>query len=311
MVQNFVSLYADDTKLFTYIMESATALNHTSESLQADLNNLAVWCEDMQMVYNIDKCHTLHLGSKNQKYQYTIPRQCSMTTSGNSISYDLIFHKLEQVESEKDLGVTIDRNLNFRKHISAKINKANSIIFLIKHTFKYLDIHMFQQLYKGLVRPHLEYAAPVWSPSWRKDIESLEKVQRRATRILLPSIKDLPYPERLQQLQLPTLAYRRLRADLILMYKLTHNLVIMDTNTYCKQCKHNSNMLTPSHSHTTRGHNYKYQILHHQGVRSRFFTSRSTTQWNKLHTDTVNASSVNIFKRKLAQDLSMPSFCHY
>ena len=95
--------------------------------------------------------------------------QHDYSTSGNSISYDLIFHKLEQVESEKDLGVTIDRNLNFRKHISAKINKANSIIFLIKHTFKYLDIHMFQQLYKGLLRPHLEYAAPVWSPSWRKD----------------------------------------------------------------------------------------------------------------------------------------------
>ena len=306
IVQNFISLFADDTKLYSYIIDTETDGHHTPTSIQTDINTLVNWCDNMQMSYNIEKCHTLHLGSKNKSHQYTMYKQCNTRRSTNSISYDLVFHKLEEVEYEKDLGVIIDRNLNFRKHISTKINKANSLLHLIKHTFKYLDINMFNQLYKGLIRPHLEYASPAWSPSWRKDIENLEKVQRRATR-MIPMLQDLTYPERLQHLQLPTLAYRRLRIDLLLMYKLSHNLITLDSNTYCTKCKHNTNMLTPSNSITTRGHNIKYQIQHHHGIRNRFFTTRVIKHWNSLHTDTVNAHSINTFKLKLSQDLSMPS----
>ena len=303
MIRNFISLYADDTKLFSYIMEANAANIHTSASLQEDLNILAVWCDQMQMSYNIDKCHSLHLGNHNLKPIYTLPKMSNYKKTSGGISYTYNFHKLQQVQEEKDLGVVVDDKLLFRKHISGKISKANSMIFLIKHTFKYLDAEMFNLIYKALVRPQVEYASTVWSPILKMDINSLEKVQRRATK-LVPEISTLSYPERLQYLKLPTLQYRRLRQDLIFIFKHTNQLINLNTRTYCKTCKHNPDMLTPSLSQTTRGHPHKYQIHHHQGIRNRFLTSRALSTWNNLNPSTLNTKIVNVFKNKLGSDLS-------
>ena len=72
-----------------------------------------------------------------------------------------------------------------------------------------------------MVRPHLEYASPIWSPLYKKDKIPTEKVQRR-------SLKGLSYQERLKVLGLPTLEYRRDRADLIQVYKILHNIYKVD-----------------------------------------------------------------------------------
>ena len=234
-----------------------------------------------------------------------MPKMLNYIKTNNRISYYQVFTNLDQVQEAKDLCVIIDRNLNFRKHMSLKISKANSIIFLIKSTFKYLDSEMFNLLYKTLVRPHLEYASPVWRPTLKMDITSLERVQRRATR-LVPELKSLSYAERLQHLKLPSLQYRHLRTDLILIYKLSHNFLSLDFNTYCTKCT-NQSMLTPSLSQNTRGHSLKYQIHHHQGLRNRFITTRCLNTWNTLHTNTVNATNITSFKTNLSKDLSMPN----
>ena len=105
----------------------------------------------MQMSYNIDKCHSLHLGIHNTKHQYSLPKMTNIKKKPNSTSYTYTFHNLTQVEEEKDLGLIVDSSLNFRKHMSEKISKANSILFLIKHIFKHLDEEMFSLLYKSLV----------------------------------------------------------------------------------------------------------------------------------------------------------------
>ena len=84
----------------------------------------------------------------------------------------------------------MDNDLNFKSHISQKISKANSMIYLIKNCFKYLDAEMFKTLYKSLIRPHLEYASPIWSPTAKGEILRLKGVQRRATK-LVPGISTL------------------------------------------------------------------------------------------------------------------------
>ena len=96
------------------------------------------------------------------------------------------------MDSIKDLGVTFDSLLRFGLHINEKINKAYSILGIIKRNFNFLDKDSFLIMYKSLVRSHLEYANCIWSPYTMNDRKKLEKVQMRATK-LISEIKNLSY----------------------------------------------------------------------------------------------------------------------
>ena len=93
--------------------------------------------------------------------------------------YSLYGSELDHVFEEKDLGVIIDMGLTFEEHIATKVKKANGIMGLIRRSFSFLDGETFKKLYTSFVRPHLEYANPVWSPHLRKHIRLLESVQKR------------------------------------------------------------------------------------------------------------------------------------
>ena len=93
-------------------------------------------------------------------------------------------HKIEHVNQEKDLGIIFDKNLNFDVHIKSKVTIANRNLGLIYKKFTYLDQIIFKQLYKALVRPHLEYASIVWNPCLKYQKILIENVHRRATRLL-------------------------------------------------------------------------------------------------------------------------------
>ena len=108
-----------------------------------------------------------------------------------------------------------------------------------------------------------------------------------------------------KSLRIPTLSYRRLRAALLFLYKYHHDLVDINLDTHCNICR-SSNPLEPSLSHSTRGHNMKIQIQHHQGIRQRFFITKAIPIWNTLKNTTVNASSINSFKNQLSRDPNMP-----
>ena len=97
------------------------------------------------------------------------------TSLGTSILLFLaIFLELEQSDGEKDIGVLVDEHLNFSMHIQLQVNKANSIMGLNRRTYTYYkDERSFRYLFQALVRPHLEYAAAVWSPYKIRDIEKL------------------------------------------------------------------------------------------------------------------------------------------
>ena len=110
----------------------------------------------------------------------------------------------------KDLGVTFDPELSFNFHCEDKINKAYSVLGLIKRNFIYLTEDAFVSLYKSLVRCHLEYANSVWNPHRQGQIKDLEKVQMRATKLVM-TVKHLSYKERLVRLKL---AYLHLNTDI-------------------------------------------------------------------------------------------------
>ena len=179
------------------------------EALQADLNNMLDWSKESLLRFHPDKCVCMRIGKSPPNMD------------GEACPYSMEGKQLERSEEEKDLGVVIDTNLNFDKHISSKINKANSIAGLIRRSFEYLDAPMFKMLFTALVRPHLEYAQSVWSPYLKKHIEAIEKVQRRAFK-KVPDLTNMTYEDRLRELKLPTLCYRRYRGDMIEIFKITH-----------------------------------------------------------------------------------------
>ena len=99
---------------------------------------------------------------------------------------------MANVQSEKDVGVIFDLNMSFKEDINSRATKANSIMGIIRRTYTYLDIESFKLLFKSLVRPHLEYGAPIWNPQLKRDVTDLENVQRRATR-QIPALKGMSY----------------------------------------------------------------------------------------------------------------------
>ena len=125
--------------------------------------------------------------------------------------------QLGQLEGQKGLGVIVDDELKFHKQTAAAVKKTNTILGLVRKSFAVLDSNTVPVLYKSLVRSHLEYGNVIWGPFFKGDITTVEKMQRRATKVV-PELKDHPYETRLRALKLPSLLHRRRRDDIIYTY---------------------------------------------------------------------------------------------
>ena len=133
------------------------------------------------MLFNFGKCKCLHTGSINTGMNYEM---------GGTI--------LSKTVKEKELGVTIDANMKVSEQCRIAASKGNQFLGMIRRNITYKDKSLIIPLYKAIVRPHLEYCIQAWSPYLRKYIDMLEKIQRRATK-LIPGLRDLTYEEQLKE----------------------------------------------------------------------------------------------------------------
>ena len=264
-------LYADDAKIFSYVKNE-----YDSDVLQLDLNKLTEWMNIWSLSLNVNKCKVISYGRKT-----TVKK-----------TYAISDTNLDKVDNIKDLGVMFDCRLKFADHIQMKINKAYQMLGIIKRNFIYLTPKSFTILYKATVRSHLEYSVNIWSPYHQYLIEKLEKVQKRATKLVL-SVKKLKYEDRLRQLNLTTLKYRRLRGDMIETFKIFNG--IYDTNV--------TNWFTNrsvASSYNIRGHQYSmFQYYVHYDTRKYFFTNRIIPLWNSLPSEVVLSDTIDTFKNRL------------
>ena len=142
-VSSSISKFADDTKLYRKVSDEHDAL-----LLQKDLDRLFSWSQTWQMSFNADKCKVLYFGPKNFSYDYKM--------NGSVLS---------EVTFEKDLGVVITGDLKPSRQCAASAARANRVLGLIKRNFRNFskDNDIVMNLYKQLVRPHLDYAPQAWT----------------------------------------------------------------------------------------------------------------------------------------------------
>ena len=259
--------FADDTKIFRRVQT-----RQECRTLQDDLNRLDQWSAKWQMLFNQSKCKCLHIGRANGKEPYEMH---------NTV--------LQKTSKEKDLGVTISADWKVSEQCGIAARKGNQLLGMIKRNITYREKNLIIPLYKSIVRPHLEYCIQAWRPHLKKDIDKLERVQRRATK-LIPELRILSYEDRVQQCKLTTLETRRIRGDQIEVFKITHGIEGLDSGMFFKYKTDNG----------TRGHSWALAKERCKlDIRKYAFSQRTINEWNRLPGECVNATSVNMFKNKI------------
>ena len=190
---------------------------------------------------------------------------------------------LPRKESARDLGVIISDNLKFHDQVAHACKKATKEINIVRRSFVSRNPNFLSNMFKIYVRPHLEYCGQVWNPVYSGDALALEKVQNRFTR-MLPYGYIMPPEERNRVLGITDHKTRRLRGDLIYMYKLLDE----------------GDLFTPLRNSRTRGHSRRlYVPPARNNLRKHSFSLRTVSMWNSLPDDVVTSASLDIFKSKI------------
>ena len=262
-IKNSLRMFADDVK---FVVGPGMY-----RDAQSDLYQLSNWESLWGLRFNIDKCKVLHFGRLNPETKYLF---------GDN--------ELKSVDEERDLGVLFDASFNFKSHIASCISKANQQIGWITRSIISRQSGVMLRVYKTLIRPFLEYCCQVWSPkakygNWATILE-IEGVQRSFTRII-DGLGLLTYRERLEKLGLTTLLERRMRGDLIEVFKIVNDHVDYGSNLF-------------NYSSVTKNIR-AISVYKGPSENMNVFSQRVIMFWNRLPRNVKSTKSVNSFKNML------------
>jgi hypothetical protein len=265
--------FADDTKL-----GGRVSTEEERAALQEALDELCVWAATWGMDFNVKKCKVLHIGHNNIRHVYTMGGQ-----------------PLGETEEETDVGVLTTANLKPAAQCRRAARTAAAVLGQISRAFHYRDRHVFVQLYKQYVRPHLEFAAAAWSPWQEGDKACLERIQQRAV-AMVSGLTSRDYEDRLKELHMETLEERRHQMDMAQVHKILTGKDKVDAERLLT--------LANSHGRNTRAAADARCLRQNPGrleVRRNFFTQRVVAPWNDVPSEIKHVSSVQAFKSTYRQ----------
>ena len=297
-VSSQVRLFADDCLLYREINALKDHL-----SLQRDLQALEQWADTWGMKFNASKCHILSIKEKSSYF------------------YKLDNVILKHVPNNPYLGVLFSEDLKFSDHINNVTKKANSTIGFLRRNLKHCPLKCKRTAYLSLVRSVLEYGCTVWDPYLQRDIDQLERVQRKAIRFITGDYKSMTPGtiNKLQnKLQFSPLETRRKAIRLTFMYKLVEGLVpAMPSKDFIKFQRPGRNIKPKkdpdfiySKSPIDKYIKNNDRCLEIPDATSpqakNSFFIKTASEWNALNNTVVHAKSPDIFKNLIQKELGTP-----
>ena len=265
-----VYAYADDLKI----------VSSNDKDLQNALNIIHEWATEWKLTIQPTKSEYISLLHKTN----TLP---NFYLNKTSIPYK---------DSVKDLGVVLRDDLKWSSHIQHVSGKTVGLAFSLLRSFQTPYPSFYINLFKTYVRPIIEYNSTIWNPTLISETRAIEKIQRKFTKYLCKklNIGYSDYFNRLHILNLETLEERRIKTDLINLYKILNDLVEIDFKDLFKFSSH----IRP---YNFRGHSKKLLPSKFSGttIRHNFFLNRTIPTWNNLPEEIINTRDINDFKNKL------------
>ena len=261
-------MFADDLKLYLAMPHKYSSRSVAHDLLQSDINLLFSRSKSWGLTFSPSKCHVMHFHRNFNTYI-------------EPLQYHIDGVQINQVECQRDLGVLIDRNMRFHSHVSSIVNKASGVACNILKSTCCRSSDFMLTIFTTHIRPILDFCSPVWNLGYEGNLKLLERVQRRWTKQII-GLNNLPYDERLSSLNLFSIRGRLLRADLIQIWKITHDSV----------------------GNNLRGHSLK--LFHPRcdtDTRQRFFPMRCISVWNSLPEEVVMADNLKSFKNLLHRNM--------
>ena len=227
-----------------------------------------------------------------------IPQKCYITSTPGrykpSYFYQMKDKVLQQVQYTLYLGNELSEDSTFERHITKTVTKASKMLGFVQRNLRKCPEHLKKLSYTALVRSGLEYGACVWDPSKQKDVDSLERVQRRAARFVKGEYRrgpEVSVNQIIQDLGWDLLSSRRSSARLTMFYKATKSDVTIPIDE----------LATKPDTRTRRAdHNYQHIRANKTNFASSFIV-KTIPEWNNLPKEIKSASSVGAFKSRLAR----------
>ena len=276
-IRSQCKVFADDLKIYLKLSRDIEREDMSDWNVcQNDIDCLVNAAESWGLTLNCDKCMVMRFQRSHRRNIY--PE--SYFINGSPVPFS---------DCSRDLGVLVDRDLRFHSQTKSVVGKTSGLCANLLSSTLCRSREFMLALYLNHVRPIIEFGSPVWNLGFLGDLRLLEGIQRRWTK-KIEGMDELPYHQRLRELNLYSVKGRLLRADLLKYWKIFHGECGIAPEE----------MFSLNHRGVTRGHRFK--IEHVRCVlecHRRSFAVRCVGIWNSLPDNLVGCDSVEAFKRGL------------